>query len=137
MPLADFEEWVTPSLELRAGGRTYTVRPPSVEAGQQLIASAIRGEINLGMIPGVTKVPDEVQRVLDTITPGQHPALGDVYEQMRADGLDKVTIDRAAYYAVFYWTRGKAHADDLARQLWTPRATDVEFDDVDDAHPKD
>ena len=31
MPFTDFEEWATPNLELTLRGRTYVVRPPSVD----------------------------------------------------------------------------------------------------------
>lgn len=121
MSFTDFEEWVTPNLELTLRGRTYVVRPPSVEAGKKIAAAAVRGEIKLGLIEGVTEVPDEIQRVLDTIEQGEHPALGDAYGAMQLNGLDSVTIDRAAYYAVFYWARGKEYADRLAKVLWSPR----------------
>jgi len=119
MSVVDFNEWAIADLEIPLKGRTYTVRPPTVEASKKLIAAAIRGEVNLGLVIG--EIPPEIQAVLDTIEPGEHPALGEVYEQMHRDGLDPVTIDRVAYYAVFYWSRGKEYADSLAAILWTPR----------------
>lgn len=135
MPFTDFEEWVTPDLELTLRGRTFVVRPPSVEAGKKIAAAAVRGEIRLGLIEGVREVPEEIQRVLDTIAIGEHPALGDAYGQM-AEHLDQITLDRAAYYATFYWARSKDYADRLARILWSPRSSDEEHDGVDDADPK-
>jgi len=135
MPFTDFEEWVTPNLDLTLRGRTYTVRPPSVEAGKKIAAAAVRGEIKLGLIEGVTEVPAEIQRVLDTIEKGEHPALGDAYKAMLLNGLDSVTIDRAAYYAVFYWARGKEYADSLAKILWAPRDSG-DGDTAGDADPK-
>ena len=117
MGAVDFAEWAAPGLELTFGGRTYVVQPPSVAAGRQILAAAIRGEVALGWAPG--PVPPEVQEVLDSIG-DNHPGLGrDVYEQMAADGVPQASIDRMAYYAVFYWARGKAYADALARLLWS------------------
>ena len=122
MSAVDFESWAVQPLKLTLGERTYLVRPPSVESAGQLLAAAIRAEVNLGIHPG--PVPDEVTKVLDTIEPGQHPALGRTYEQLLADGVDQPTVDRMAYYAVFYWARGKQYADTIAVLLWAPR--DVE-----------
>ncbi|WP_193596071.1 hypothetical protein [Microbacterium sp. YJN-G] len=115
----DFAAWAVPDLVIPLGGRTYTVRPPSVGAMGKLLACAVLGEVNLGIVDG--PIPDEVQAILDTIGPDEHPALGDAYEQMVADGVHPTTIDRMAYYAVFFWTRGKEYADTLAAVLWSPR----------------
>lgn len=121
MGAVDFGEWVAPDLQITLGGRTYAVRPPSVEAAKKILAAAVRGEVKLGLEKG--EVPAEVQAVLDTIGPDEHPALGDAYQQMVADGVPAATIDRVGYYAVFYWARGKAYADALAKILWTPSET--------------
>jgi len=119
MTAVAFEEWAASDLVLTFGGRTYTVRPPTVEAAKQILAAAVRGEVRFGLVKG--PVPDEVQRVLDTIGTS-HPGLGDdVYEQMVADGVPSPTIDRMSVYSVFYWARGKEYADALATILWTPR----------------
>lgn len=133
MSAVDFEEWAAPDLVLTYGGRTYSVRPPSVEAAKQIIAAAVRGEVRLGLVRG--EIPDEVHTILDTIG-DTHPALGDAYEQMVADGVPKATIDRMAYYAVFFWARGKSYADKLATILWMPRATE-NASSGGDASPKD
>ena len=122
MGAVDFSEWVAPDLTITLEGRTYTVRPPSVEAAKQILAAAVRGEVNLGLVKG--EIPAEVQAILDSIEPGVHPALGEAYTAMVQDGIGSVTIDRVAYYAVFYWARGKEYADTLAKLLWLPR--DVE-----------
>lgn len=119
MGAVDFSEWVAPDLTITLGDRTYTVRPPSVEAAKQILAAAVRGEVNLGLVKGT--VPPEVQAVLDAIEPDRHPALGDAFTAMVEDGVPATTIDRVAYYAVFYWARGKEYADTLAKVLWLPR----------------
>ncbi|MFD6699685.1 MULTISPECIES: hypothetical protein [unclassified Microbacterium] len=121
MSAADFQAWAIPDLVIPLGGRDYSVRPPSVGNMGKLLACAVRGEIALGLAEG--PIPDEVQAVLDTISPDEHPALGDVYQQMVDDGQHPVTIDRMAYYAIFYWAKGKEYADALAEVLWTPRET--------------
>ena len=134
MGAVDFSAWVAPDLEIPLGGRIYTVRPPSVEDAKKVLAAAVRGEVKLGLLQG--DVPDEVQAVLDTIGPDDHPALGATYAQMRDDGVDSITIDRIGYYAVFFWARGKQYADALARLLWAPRDLDEPDTPGGDAAPK-
>lgn len=119
MGAVDFGEWAAPALELTFKGRSYFVEPPTVEDSKKLLAAAVRGEVNLGLVKG--EIPDAVQEVLDTIGPDAHPALGPVYEQLLADEVPQQTIDRMAYYATFYWARGKEYADRLAVILFTPR----------------
>ena len=117
-PAVDFGEWAAPGLELTFGGGTYLVPPPTVEDAKKLLAMAVRAEIGLGLVKG--DVPDEVQAVLGTIPAGEHPALGPAYALLVDDGVPQPTIDRMAYYATFYWSRGKGYADALARILWGP-----------------
>lgn len=125
---SDFASWAVPDLIIPLGGQTYTVRPPSVDDTGKLLACAVRGEVNLGIVDG--SIPDDVQEILDSIEPDQHPALGATYHQMVADGVDPVTIDRMAYYAVFYWARGKEYADTIAALLWAPRDLAAESEAV-------
>jgi len=120
MSAVDFDEWATPPLRLTLGERTYVVQPPSVGDAAKVLAMAVRAEVNLGMA-GHGTLPDGVQGLLDTIKPGEHPALGDVYRQLIEDGVADATLARMGFYAVFYWARGKQYADDLAVILWTPR----------------
>ena len=117
-PAVDFGEWAAPGLELTFGGGTYLVPPPTVEDAKKLLALAVRAEIGLGLVKG--EIPDEVKAVLDTIPSGEHPALGPAYALLVAADVPQPTIDRMAYYATFYWTRGKGYADALARILWEP-----------------
>ena len=117
-PAVDFGEWAAPGLELTFGGGTYLVPPPTVEDAKKLLAMAVRAEIGLGLVKG--EIPDEVQAVLDTIPSGEHPALGPAYALLVAADVPQPTIDRMAYYATFYWARGKGYADALARILWGP-----------------
>lgn len=124
MSAVDFTEWAAPDLELTFGGRTFVVRPPSVDDAAKLLALAVRGEVNLGIAPQGVTVPEPILEVLASIGPDEHPALGSTFMEMREAGLSAATIDRAAYYAIFYWARGKRYADALATLLWAPRASD-------------
>lgn len=124
---SDFRSWAEPDLIIPLGGQTFRVRPPSVDDAAKVLACAVRGEVNLRMVEG--PIPDEVQEVLDTIGPDDHPALGDAYHEMKKAGLSPTTINRLGYYAVFYWARGEEYADTLARLLFTPRVTDDLFPD--------
>ncbi|KRD51964.1 hypothetical protein [Microbacterium sp. Root280D1] len=117
MTASDFSSWAVLPLVLTLGERTYTVAPPNVGDMGKLIACAVLGEVKLGLADG--PVPEQVQAVLDTIAPDEHPALGEaVYAQMVADNVHPTTIDRMAYYSVFYWAKGKDYADGLALLLW-------------------
>ena len=118
MGAIDFGEWVAPDLKLELGGHTYMVCPPTVESAKMILAAAVRGEVNLGLVKG--EIPDEVQAMLDSIG-DEHPALGDAYAAMVADGVSAATIDRVAYFAVFHWARGREYAETLAKILWLPR----------------
>lgn len=132
MSAVDFGQWAAPDLEITLGGRTFTVSPPCVADARKVLAAAVRGEVNLGLVKG--EIPDEVQQVLLAIKPDEHPALGRAYGEMVDAGIDAHTIDRVGYYAVFYWARGKRYADDLATILWAPR--DLGAEQEADASPK-
>ena len=123
MSAVDFSEWAAPDLTFNnLGGHAFTVSPPSVDDAVRVLALAVRGEIKLGIVPKDTAIPPEIQAVLDEIKPDDHPALGETFHEMKAKGLNSATIDRAAYYAIFYWARGKKYADALATLMWSPRA---------------
>lgn len=133
---SDFESWAIPDLVIPLKGsdgqlRDFVVHPPSVDDTGKLLASAIRGEINLGIVEG--EMPPEVQAVLDSIK-DEHPSLGAAYQEMVDAGVNPITIDRMAYYCVFYWTRSKEYADKLAVLLWAREQEDVA--EVADLAPK-
>lgn len=136
---ADFKAWAQQDLVMPLptplGVRDFRVRPPSVADAAKLLACAVRGEIELRLVP-VKEIPENVQAVLDTIEPGEHPALGATYDEMVEAGLSQVTIDRFAYYAIFFWARGEEYADTLARILFAPRVTDELFPDEDGGAPR-
>ena len=135
MTAVDFGEWAVPNLELTFGGDTYQVPPPTVEDSKKLLAAAVRAEVGLGLVKG--EIPDEIAAVLATIQPGEHPALGEVYEVLAAAGVPQATIDRMGYYATFYWARGRSYADALAGILWGPSPDPVEGETGDgDDDPK-
>lgn len=119
MSATDFGQWAIPNLVLTLGEHTYEVRPPSVDAAGKVLAAAAYAEVRLGVSEG--PLPDEIQAVLDAYGPDDFPGLGDVHDQLVADKVDPVTIDRMNYYAVLYWAKGKEYADALAALLWAPR----------------
>jgi hypothetical protein len=121
----DFTEWAAPDLLLTFGERTFAVRPPSVADAAKVLALAVRGEVNMGIVSGV-EIPEPIQEVLASIKPGDHPALGSAFYEMRDAGIASATIDRAAYYAIFYWARGKRYADALAKLMWSERVAEGE-----------
>lgn len=132
MSAVDFAEWAAPDLTLTfpegafakghgIGGRTFVVRPPIVDDMPKVLALAARGEVELRMVPDMTEVPAEIQTIIDSIAPDEHPALGATYAEMRDAKLNDPTINRAAYYAIFYWARGAQYAHDIAEQLFSPR----------------
>lgn len=116
MSVVDFEAWAVPDLILTFRGRRYVVPPPDVDRAKQILAAAIRAEVNLKIEPG--PVPEEIEQVLAEIGTS-HPALTDeVYEQMVADKVPMQSIDRMSYYAVFYWARSAEYAAAVAMHLW-------------------
>lgn len=128
MSAVDFAEWAAPDLTLTfpetafakghgAGGRTFVVRPPDVDGMTKVLALAVRGEVALRLVDA-TEVPAEIQVVIDSIGPDEHPALGATFDEMRDAKLNDPTVNRAAYYAIFFWARGKQYADDIASQLF-------------------
>lgn len=116
MTAVDFEAWAVPDLTLTFKGRSYTVPPPDVDRAKVIMASALRAEVNLGIVAG--PVDEEIDRILATVG-DSHPALTDgVYEQMAADGVPVKSIDRMSYFAVFYWARSAEYAGWIATRLW-------------------
>lgn len=116
MSAVDFDAWACPDLTLTLRGRTYTVRPPSVADMRQVLALAVRAEA------GRDRTPPEVLAILDGLPSDGHPALGDAYGAMVADGQDPTTIDRVGVYATLFWARGREYADHVAQAIWGPEA---------------
>jgi hypothetical protein len=96
-----------------------------------ILAAAVRAEVRLGLVKG--EVPAEVAERLASLRPDEHPSLGPVWAQLEADGVAQVVADRVAYYATFYWARGKSYADALAQLLWGATAASA---DAGDGGPK-
>ncbi len=137
---SDFAAWAIPDLVIPlpcADGQTrkFVVHPPSVEDSKKLLASAVRGEVVLGIAPPGATISDEVQQVLDSMK-DEHPSLGTAYQQMVDAGVNPTTINRMAYYCVFYWTRSKDYADAIAVLLWARESPDS-AEETDAPAPKD
>lgn len=121
MGVVDFAQWAVPPLEVRLGGVTYMVPPPSVARARHLLALAAQSEIFLGLVKA--EMPQDLQDVVDSL---KDEPLADVtltpeiHKKMVENGLPAMTIDRVAYYALHYWARGKPRADALAALFWSP-----------------
>lgn len=117
MSAVDFDEWGAPELVLTLKGVEYKVPPPCTIDARKILAAAALGEFRAGLVPG--PVSDEHLEILQAISPGDHFALTQpVVAQMEADKVPRTTIDRMAYYAVFYWARGREYADTMAAFMW-------------------
>ena len=124
MSAVDFEAWAVGPLKLSMQGKTYVVPVPDTERAKYILAAAARGEVNLGLKAG--PLPPEVEAVLASMPDDEHPGLGrEVWQQMVADAILPEVRDRMAYYAVFYWARGKLFADWVATILWSPGAEEA------------
>lgn len=119
MSAVDFQQWATPDLVMKLGGRAFTVQPPSVEAAKQCLAAAVYAEA--AIFGG--EVPDEVQEIVEELKgdTDDHPGLREAYSEMIEAGVDEHTIARMGTYSIFFWARGKRYADGLAALLWMPR----------------
>ncbi len=117
MSAVDFDEWGAPDLTLTWKGHEYKVPAPCTIDARKLLAAAALGEVRNGAV--VTQPTDDVLAVMQAISPDDHFALSQpVYDQMVADKVPQTTIDRMAYYAVFYWARGREYADIMAAFMW-------------------
>lgn len=114
MSAVDFGAWAKPDLELLLGGRTFSVRPPSVAQARMVVALAVRFEV------GEERTPQEVRDVLATLPTDGHPALGDTYDELVEAGIDPVTLSRMGVYATLAWARGREYADAAAEIIWGP-----------------
>lgn len=123
----DFDGWAFPGLRLTLGGREYVFPPPSVEDSKRIVAIAARTEIRFGL--SKAKMPKdleaEVQR-LDNRPLGEITLGEGGYQQLVDDKVPSPTVERMAFYALFYWARGKDRADSIAAALWTPREEPAE-----------
>ncbi len=119
MTTVDFTSWASPNLDLVLGGRTYSVRPPSVAAARLMVALTVQEEIRYGLVKGT--MPDDLAALIAERSAESFESLTltpDVYDRMVADGLPERDIARMAYYALHYWTRGKTRADWFAERIF-------------------
>jgi len=118
MPSVDFAAWVTPDLDVTLAGHAYSCPPPSVASARVIVALAAISEVRMGLT--LTPVDPEIQAIGDAQKiPLSDITLGvDLASAMEADGIDRDTIDRVGFYALHYWSRGKAMADAIATLLW-------------------
>ena len=112
MALKDLTEYLAPNLDLPLAGKTYSISPPSRDAGLKLAAIVAVGTAET---TGQSEAATDEQRAL--IEASTNDALGDlslgadVHAAMVADGVPSAHIDTAAMYAMYYWVLGETAAD--------------------------
>lgn len=125
--MKDLTAFLDPDLTIKLGGRTYTVKPPSLIAGLQLAAINAAGVAaylaTQDSCPscgrsGTVEMTPENEAILEAV--GDKPlgviSLGvDVYDQMVLDEIPEKHIDKAALYALYYWVLGEAVADQVIK----------------------
>jgi hypothetical protein len=133
----DLTAWLTPDLTLNLGGRTYTVRPPTVEMGLNLTALNVAGVAGYLAVQGACptcgrteplEITDDINTRYEALkdTPLGVLSLGqDVYEQMVTDALPEKHIDTAALYAMYYWTMGEKTADKILESMNAAQSSGV------------
>jgi len=123
--LKDLTEFLTPDLQIPYGGKTYTIPPPSKDAGLKLGAINAMGVATyaaaLSECPtcgrsGKPELPEDTQRLVDEMSRDDVEVATlslsqAVYDEMVADGVPGPHIDRFGVYALYYWTMGEATAD--------------------------
>lgn len=123
MTTKDLTQFLVPDLVIRLGDNTYTVKPPSRDAGIRMAALVAMGNAAFyasnAQCPtcgrtGAVEVPQETRDLLEPIKdqPLGVLTLGrEVFEQMEADGVPEAHQDRVAQYALYYWVLGEQAAD--------------------------
>lgn len=125
MALKDLTEFLTPDLQIPYGGKTYTIPPPSKDAGLKLGAINAMGvatyATSLTECPtcgrsGKPELPEETQALIEEMARDNKEVAAlslsqAVYDEMVADGVPGPHIDRFGVYALYYWTMGEATAD--------------------------
>lgn len=114
MALKDLTEYLAPDLELKHGGKVYTVKPPTKDVGLKLVALSAVGISAFAGKDGIEQVPAEQRGIVETLrdTDLGELSLGDAYHQMVQDGVPGPHIDMYAIYAMYYWTMGEQVADE-------------------------
>lgn len=123
MAVKDLTQFLSPDLVLALGGNTYTVRPPSRDAGLKMAAIVAMGTgVYLSSTQtcptcgrsGEVEISQETRDLVEAVKdePLGNLSLGsDVLAQMDADGLPEAHQDQAALYALYYWVLGETAAD--------------------------
>jgi hypothetical protein len=123
----EFGRWAQPDLPIEGkDGRRYFAPPPSVQDGKAIIALTVVAEHRIGLVksepdPAMVKLAESITEDLAVLTLGR-----EVRDQMVTDGLSEMTIARAGYYAMWFWSAGEAAADGICALMWgTDEVTDT------------
>lgn len=126
MTRKDLSAYLTPALELTdESGRTWTVQPPSKDAGLKLAAiNAVGTQVYALSLevcptcgkPGAPQIPADTLAIIDSIGSADVASLSlgrDVYDAMLAADVPGPHIDLFGLYALYYWTLGEQVADQI------------------------
>lgn len=110
MSFRDLDEFFDDCLRLPIGGTTYVIEPPDADTGLWA-----KKKFTLGMKILAGRAPAEDGDLDDAEEEEMYVRLmGDVWEQMRADGVNWQRMKRAGA-TTFYWVVGET---DSAERMW-------------------
>lgn len=111
----DLTAYLAPDLELPYDGKTYVVRPPSVETGLKLSAIHAYATAGAAGAEALQQISPERREIAESLqdTDLGELSLGAAYQEMRADEVPGPHLDMFALYAMYYWVLGEDVADKI------------------------
>lgn len=109
--MKDLTSYLSPNLDLKLGDRTYSVPPPTKDAGLKLATIVAVGLNAYRGLDSPAETVADFKKIENTTI--AELALGPAHDQMVADGVPAVHIDRAGVYAMYFWTVGEEAADQI------------------------
>jgi hypothetical protein len=107
MALSEYQTFATPPLAFPINGKTYTLKPLSIEAGLRLAGAIEDGDAELDDLKG-----ESLWRLL----------LGDTWDEMRTDGVPLEAATRAGLTALADHQQGRAFAEVIWETGADPKA---------------
>jgi hypothetical protein len=107
MSLSEYQTFATPPLAFPINGKTYTLKPLSIEAGLRLAGAIEDGDAELDDLKG-----EALWRLL----------LGDTWDEMRTDGVPLEAATRAGLTALADHQQGRAFAEVIWETGADPKA---------------
>lgn len=122
MAFDDLDQYFDDTLSLPVGGKTYVIAGPDAETGlfcQRLMTAGVAASAGL---PTPASMPD-LKMDDDAETAFYRRILGDVYDQLVADGVSWPKIQIVAQTAFFWIASGKEMAEAFWRSGGDPKAS--------------